>query len=339
MAAQTGRFRSFLDGLVEPQQADASLRTRLSRVPTAAETLPAEATAPAQKIPLRRQIDNYVALTKPGILTLLLATTLAAMLVAAAGLPPFGLVLATMLGGLLAASGANVLNCYIDRDIDKVMSRTRHRATASGEISPRNALIFGLTLTVLSVLVLGVGANWFAAGLSALGSFYYVVVYTYYLKRRSEQNIVIGGTAGAIPPLVGWAAVTGSLSVAPVLMFAIIYYWTPPHFWALALLKQGEYDRAGVPMLPLVAGEEETRKQVVLYTILLASVSLLIIPFGLGEIYLVSAIVLDTIFLGMAYALYRKGTKKIARQTFFYSIWYLALLFAAMVVDRMVLGG
>jgi protoheme IX farnesyltransferase len=188
------------------------------------------------------------------------------------------------------------------------------------------------------VLVLGMGANWFAAGLSALGSFYYVVVYSYYLKRRSEQNIVIGGTAGAIPPLVGWAAVTGSLSVAPVLMFAIIYYWTPPHFWALALLKQGEYDRAGVPMLPLVAGEEETRKQVMLYTILLASVSLLIVPFGLGEIYLVAAIVLNAIFLGMAYALYRKGSKKIARQTFFYSIWYLALLFAAMVVDRMVLG-
>ncbi len=317
MASQTGRFRTFLDGLVEPQPADASLRTRLSRVPPAVETVPVEAIAPAEKIPLRRQIDNYVALTKPGILTLLIATTLAAMLVAAEGLPSFGLVIATMLGGLMAAAGANVLNCYIDRDIDKIMSRTRHRATASGEISPRNALIFGLTLTVLSVLVLGVGANWFAAGLSALGSFYYVVVYSYYLKRRSEQNIVIGGTAGAIPPLVGWAAVTGSLSVAPVLMFAIIYYWTPPHFWALALLKQGEYDRAGVPMLPLVAGEEETRKQVMLYTILLASVSLLIVPFGLGEIYLVAAIVLNAIFLGMAYALYRKGSKKIARQTFF----------------------
>ena len=335
MASQTGRFRSFLDGLVEPQPADRSLSRTLSRVPPAT----ADEAAPVAAIPLRRQIENYVALTKPGILTLLLATTLAAMMVAAAGLPSFRLVMATMLGGLLAAAGANVLNCYIDRDIDKVMSRTRHRATASGEISPRNALIFGLTLTVLSVLILGVGANWFAAGLSALGSFYYVVVYSYYLKRRSEQNIVIGGTAGAIPPLVGWAAVTGSLSVAPVLMFAIIYYWTPPHFWALALLKQGEYDRAGVPMLPLVAGEDETRRQVLLYTVLLVSVSLLITPFGLGEIYLVSALVLNAIFLGLAYALYRKGTKKIARQTFFYSIWYLALLFAAMVLDRMVLGG
>jgi protoheme IX farnesyltransferase len=338
MAAQTGKFRSFLDGLVEPQPTDPELRTLLSRLP--AEAAPIEVAAtPAAKIPIRRQIDNYIALTKPGILTLLLATTLAAMLVAAEGLPSFRLVVATMLGGLFAAAGANVLNCYIDRDIDKVMSRTRHRATASGEITPRSALIFGLTLTVLSVLVLGVGANWFAAGLSAVGSFYYVVVYSYYLKRRSEQNIVIGGTAGAIPPLVGWAAVTGSLAIAPVLMFAIIYYWTPPHFWALALLKQGEYDRAGVPMLPLVAGEEETRKQVLLYTALLASVALLITPFGLGEIYLVSALVLNAIFLGLAYALYRKGSKKIARQTFFYSIWYLALLFTAMVLDRMILGG
>ncbi len=339
MATQTGRFRSFLDGLVEPQPTDGSTRTRLSRVPAAPGPVPAETAASTDRIPARRQIDNYIALTKPGILTLLLATELAAMMVAAEGLPSFRIVIAAMLGGLLSASGANVLNCYIDRDIDKVMSRTQHRATASGEIAPRSALIFGLTLTVLAVLILGVGANWFAAGLAAIGSFYYVVVYSYYLKRRSEQNIVIGGTAGAIPPLVGWAAVTGSLSVAPVLMFAIIYYWTPPHFWSLALLKQGEYDRAGVPMLPLVVGEDETRKQVVLYTVLLASVSLLIVPFGLGEIYLVAALILNAVFLGLALALYRKGSKKIARQTFFYSIWYLALLFAAMVLDRMVLGG
>lgn len=339
MAAQTGRFRSFLDGLVEPQPADEAFRTQLSRVPAASEPAAAAVAQPATKIPLRRQIDNYIALTKPGILTLLLATELAALMVAAEGLPSFRIVVAAMLGGLLSAGGANTLNCYIDRDIDKKMARTQHRATASGEISPRNALIYGLTLNVLAVLILGFGTNWFAAGLAALGSFYYVVVYSYYLKRRTEQNIVIGGTAGAIPPLVGWAAVTGSLAIAPVLMFAIIYYWTPPHFWALALLKQGEYDRAGVPMLPLVAGEEETRKQVLLYTVLLASVALLITPFGLGEIYLVSAIVLNGIFLALAIALYRKGSKKIARQTFFYSMWYLALLFGAMVVDRMVLGG
>jgi protoheme IX farnesyltransferase len=342
--SQTGRFRSFLDGLVEPPSG--VTRAQLDRTPAAADSSgdpgasPFMATAAAvERIPLRQQIDNYVALTKPGILTLLLATTLAAMMVAAEGLPSFRLVVATMLGGLLSAAGANVLNCYIDRDIDKKMSRTRHRATASGAISPRNALTFGLVLTGLSILILGVGANWFAAGLAAVGSFYYVVVYSYYLKRRSEQNIVIGGTAGAIPPLVGWAAVTGSLAIAPVLMFAIIYYWTPPHFWALALLKQGEYDRAGVPMLPLVAGEDETRKQVLLYAVLLASVAILLTPFGLGEIYLVAALILNAIFVGLAYALYRTGTKKLARQTFFFSLWYLALLFAAMVLDRMVLGG
>lgn len=284
-------------------------------------------------------MNNYIALTKPGILTLLVATELAALMVAAKGLPSFQIVLAATLGGLFAAGGANTLNCYIDRNIDRVMPRTQHRATASGEISPRNALIYGLTLNVLAVLILGFGTNWFAAGLAALGSFYYVVVYSWYLKRRTEQNIVIGGTAGAIPPLVGWAAVTGSLSVAPVMMFAIIYYWTPPHSWALALLKQGEYDRAGVPMMPVREGPEETRRQVLLYTILLASVALLITPFGFGEIYLVSALVLNAIFLGLAVALYRKGTKKLARQMFFYSMWYLALLFAAMVLDRMVLGG
>ncbi len=339
MAAQTGRFRSFLDGLVEPQPTDASLRTRLDRTPPVPEAPTREPVEAAVRIPWRRQVNNYIALTKPGILTLLVATELAAVMVAAQGLPSFRIVVAATLGGLLAAGGANALNCYIDRNIDKVMPRTQHRGTASGEISPRNALIYGLVLNVLAVLILGFGANWFAASLAALGSFYYVVVYSWYLKRRTEQNIVIGGTAGAIPPLVGWAAVTGSLSIAPVMMFAIIYYWTPPHSWALALLKQGEYDRAGVPMMPVKEGPDETRRQVLLYTVLLASVALLITPFGFGEIYLVSAIVLNGIFLGLAYALYRKGTKKLARQTFFYSMWYLALLFAAMVLDRMVLGG
>lgn len=337
MAARTSRFRSFLDGLVEPQPADAALRTRLNRVPVPAETV--EPVIPVVKIPWRRQVNNYIALTKPGILTLLVATELAAVMVAAEGLPSFRIVIAAVLGGLLAAGGSNTLNCYIDRNIDKVMPRTQHRGTASGEISPRNALIAGLAQIGLAVLILGIGANWFAAFLAALGSFYYVVVYSWYLKRRTEQNIVIGGTAGAIPPLVGWAAVTGSLSITPIMMFAIIYYWTPPHSWALALLKQGEYDRAGVPMMPVQEGPEETRRQLMLYSILLASVALLTTIFGFGEIYLLSAVVLNSIFLGLAYALYRKGTKKLARQLFFYSMWYLALIFAAMVLDRMVLGG
>jgi heme o synthase len=288
---------------------------------------------------LLQTINNYIALMKPGILSLLLATTLAGMMIAAAGLPGFSLVIATLIGGVMAAGGANVLNCYIDRDIDALMTRTRSRPTVTGAVSPRSALTFGIVLTVASVFILAIFANGLAALLALAGNLFYVFVYTLYLKRRTPHNIVIGGAAGAVPPMVGWAAVTGSLSVAPVLLFAIIYYWTPPHFWALALLKQGDYGRAAVPMLPVVVGEKETRRQVLLYTFLMVSVSFMIVPFGLGEIYLVSAVVLNALFIGLAWQLYRTGTKRAARHTFFYSLWYLALLFAAMVVDRMVLGG
>ncbi|HKG25653.1 MAG TPA: heme o synthase [Thermomicrobiales bacterium] len=283
-------------------------------------------------------VSDYVTLMKPGILSLLLATTLGGMLVAAEGLPSLGLVLATMLGGILSAGGANVLNCYIDRDIDQLMHRTKKRGTATGRISPRAALLFGLTLTVASVLVFGLLVNWLAAGLALAGSVYYVLVYTRLLKRRTPQNIVIGGAAGAMPPVVGWAAATGHLSVAAVLLFAIIYYWTPPHFWALALLKQGEYGRAAVPMLPVVAGEGETRRQVLLYSVLLAAVSLLLVAFGLSWIYLVGALALNGIFVGFAVQLYRAPSKRLARQLFFFSLWYLALIFAAMVADRLVLA-
>jgi protoheme IX farnesyltransferase len=283
-------------------------------------------------------VSEYVALMKPGILSLLLATTLGGMLVAAEGVPSLGLVLATMLGGILSAGGANVLNCYIDRDIDQLMHRTKKRGTATGRISPRAALIFGLTLTVGSVVEFGLLVNWLAAGLALAGSAYYVLIYTRLLKRRTPQNIVIGGAAGAMPPVVGWAAATGELSVAAVLLFAIIYYWTPPHFWALALLKQGEYGRAAVPMLPVVAGEAETRRQVLLYSVLLAAVSLLLVAFGLSWIYLVGALVLNGVFVGLAVRLYRAASKRLARQLFFYSLWYLALIFAVMVADRLVLA-
>ena len=196
-----------------------------------------------------------------------------------------------------------------------------------------------MALTVIAVLELGLLVNWLAAALALAGNLYYVFVYTKWLKRRTPQNIVIGGAAGAMPPVVGWAAVENHVSLAAVLMFAIIYYWTPPHFWALALLKQGEYGRAAVPMLPVVDGEAETRWQMLLYTVVLAAVSLLLMPFGLGEIYLASAVVLSGLFLLWAARLYRTRTKRLARETFFYSLWYLALIFAAMVVDRMVLGG
>ena len=283
-------------------------------------------------------IREYVALTKPGILSLLLFTTLCGMMVAAEGAPELSLTLLTMLGGLLAAGGANALNCYIDRDIDAIMGRTSKRGTVTGTIQPRSALVFGLVLSISSVLVLVLGAMWFEAGLDEGGNFYYFVIYTWFLKRRTPQNIVIGGAAGAFPPLVGWAAVTNNLTVLPVLMFAIIYYWTPPHFWALALLKQGDYGRAAVPMLPNVVGEAETRKQVLLYTAILAPVSLMPVAFGLGEIYFVSALLLSGLFLLWSARLYFNPSKRLARETFFYSLWYLALIFGAMVVDRAILG-
>ncbi|HEU5432142.1 MAG TPA: heme o synthase [Thermomicrobiales bacterium] len=306
---------------------------------------PFPAVAPTRSAPVGPWLDrlvetvrDYVALTKPGILTLLLTTTLCAMLVAAAGVPPFGHVLATMIGGTLAAGGANVLNCYIDRDIDRQMPRTRHRATVAGRIGPATALGYGLTLTVSAVLVYGWFVNWTAAWLALAGNLYYVLIYTALLKRRTPQNIVIGGAAGAVPPLVGWAAVTGGLAPLAWGLFAIVFFWTPPHFWALALLKQGEYGRAAVPMLPNVAGERETRKQILVYSAILALICLALVPLGLGPLYAVAAIALNALFVGLALRLWQAPSKRLARQLFFYSLWYLAFIFAAAVVDRLILG-
>ena len=287
---------------------------------------------------IRAVANDYVVLMKPGIMTLLLVTTLGAMLVAERGIPEFGLVLVTLMGGVLTSGGANVLNCYLDRDIDAIMSRTKNRATANGRMSPAAALTFGISLTIAGTLLLGFAVNWLAAGLALAGNLYYVFVYTLWLKRRTPHNIVIGGAAGAVPPLVGWAAVTGTLSAPAWILFAIIFYWTPPHFWALALLKQGEYGRVGVPMLPVVAGEEETRRQVFLYTILLTAVTLLLVPFGMSWIYFVGAVALGGWFLILAWRLLQRPSKALARKTFFYSIWYLAGLFAVMVSDRLMLG-
>jgi protoheme IX farnesyltransferase len=287
---------------------------------------------------VQRVVADYVALTKPGIMSLLLTTTLCAMLMAERGLPPFWLVAVTMLGGILASGGANVLNCYIDRDIDGQMSRTRNRATAAGRVSAEAALTFGITLTVAAVLLLGLTVNWTAAALALAGNLFYVFVYTRWLKRTTPYNIVIGGAAGAVPPLVGWAAVTGNLTPLAWGLFAVIFAWTPPHFWALALLKQGEYTRASVPMLPVVRGEAETRRQIVLYTIVLVAVCLALTPLGLGAVYFVSALILNGVFFLLAVRLYRNADKRSARQLFFYSLWFLAFLFAAAVVDRIVLS-
>ncbi|MBA2520702.1 MAG: protoheme IX farnesyltransferase [Chloroflexia bacterium] len=281
---------------------------------------------------------DYVALTKPGILILLLVTTFAAMLIAATGVPAFGLICVTIVGGALAAGGANVLNCYIDRDIDAQMTRTRHRATAANRIPPPHVLGFGIGLTALAIVLLGLGANWVASLLALTGNLYYVLVYTRWLKRRTPHNIVIGGAAGAVPPLVGWAAVTGELSPLAWALFAVIFMWTPPHFWALALLKQGEYGRAAVPMLPVVAGEAETRRQIVIYSTLLFLVCLMLVPLGLGPLYLVAAIIINAVFLGLALLLFWRPAKRLARRLFLWSLWYLALIFLAAVVDRLLLG-
>jgi protoheme IX farnesyltransferase len=286
---------------------------------------------------VRALVSAYVALTKPGIQTLLLATTLGAMLIAERGLPGIGLIVWTLLGGALAASGANALNCYIDRDIDAVMPRTRHRGTASGQISPRAALTFGLTLSILSFVLLATLVNLPAALLALAGNAYYVLIYTALLKRRTPQNIVIGGAAGAFPPVVGWAAVTGDTSWLAWALFAVIFFWTPPHFWSLALLKVGEYGRAQVPMLPVVAGEAATRLQILIYTVLLTLVEIGMVWLGFSWLYLAGVAIINAVFLGQAIALFVDPSKRRARQMFFTSLLYLFVYFAFAAADRLIL--
>ena len=303
-----------------------------------ASTATIEVTPDASRLDeLRSVVSAYVALTKPGILSLLLVTTLGGMLIAEQGLPGIGLIVWTLIGGALAASGANALNCYIDRDIDAVMPRTQHRGTASGLISPRAALTFGLTLTVAAVILLAVATTPLAALLALAGNAYYVLIYTALLKRRTPQNIVIGGAAGAFPPVVGWAAVTGDTSWLAWALFAVVFFWTPPHFWALALLKVGEYGRAQVPMLPVVAGEAATRLQILIYTVLLTLVEIGMVWLGFGWIYLVGVVLINAVFLGQAIALFVDPSKRRARQMFFSSLWYLFVFFAFAAADRLIL--
>lgn len=281
---------------------------------------------------VRRVVADYTALTKPKVQSLLLLTTVATMLVA--GEPSLKLILLTCLGGYLSAGGAGAVNHWYDRDIDLLMERTADRPVASGRVSPNAALAFGILLAALSLIELSIFVNPLAAALSFSGFLGYTLMYTVWLKRSTPQNIVIGGAAGAVPPLVGWAAVTGSLDLAALYLFAIVFYWTPPHFWALSLLMKNEYAKVGVPMMPVVRGETETRRQIVLYTILLITLTLLPVAGGLfGGIYLASAVVLDGIFLSLALALQRQATRPAALRLYLYSLGYLALLFAAMVVD------
>ncbi len=277
---------------------------------------------------------DLVMLTKPRIISLLLAITLVPMFLAGEQPPSLWLILSTMAGGFLAAGGANALNQFADRDIDHVMSRTSKRPLPSGRMAPWQVLAFGLILSAASVALLWFAANPLTALLALAGILYYVLIYTLLLKRRSTQNIVVGGAAGAIPPLVGWAAVANEVSLLPVLMFAIVFYWTPPHFWALALRRQNEYREAGVPMLPVVAGERETQRQIVLYSVLLALVCVLPVLLELmGPIYLVGALLLNGLFLRDAVAIWRNPVEQNVWRLYKFSLLYLALLFLAMGID------
>jgi protoheme IX farnesyltransferase len=286
---------------------------------------------------LSETVWSYVRLTKPRIIMLLVVTTIPAMIMAEGGLPSFWLILATVLGGSVVAGGANAMNMYFDRDIDEMMRRTRGRPVPAGQVEPEKAAVFGMVMGAAGFLFLELSVNLLAACLT-LGAFaFYVVVYTLILKRTTSLNIVIGGAAGAMPPVIGWAAVTGDISVAAILMFAIVTAWTPPHFWALSINYSKDYERAGVPMLPVVAGPEETKRQILLYTVVLVVVSVLLsVVSGAGLIYLGAAVVLGATFLYHAFRLWRDGSARSSAALFRFSIVYLGLLFAAIGVDGLV---
>jgi protoheme IX farnesyltransferase len=283
-------------------------------------------------------IQSYVQLTKPRIIFLLLITTAGAMWIASDGAVDWGVVLGTLVGGALASGSANTINCFVDRDIDRVMERTQWRPLPSGRIQPKSALIFAITLALLAFAIILATSNLLSALLAMAGIAVYVGVYTLWLKRSSTQNIVIGGAAGAIPPLVGWSAVTGDLPWGAWVLFAIVFCWTPPHFWALALMIQDEYAKVGVPMLPVVKGGKPTAQQILIYTVLLLPITLLLVyPLGImGVVYGLSALGLGLWFVIKAVKLLRlEGDRVYARSLFKYSVLYLALLYTAMAIDSL----
>ncbi|MFB3097544.1 MAG: heme o synthase [Dehalococcoidia bacterium] len=282
-------------------------------------------------------VNDYVTLTKPPIILLLLITAAGGMFLAAKGIPPLPLLGLVWVGGALASAGANAINHQLDRDIDLVMSRTRLRPVADQRISPAKALVFGITLNILAFLVLWLLVNPLAAALTLSATLFYVFVYTLWLKRSTPQNIVIGGAAGAIPPLVGWAAVTGGLDLPAVYLFAIVFFWTPPHFWALSLLIQKDYERAGIPMLPVVATRDYTTLNIFLYTLVLVGITAIFAASpAVHGIYLLAALVLGGVFLALAWLLKRDSTRKRARTLYLFSLLYLALLFVSLMVDTLV---
>jgi len=290
--------------------------------------------------PVSRQgalVRDLIALTKPAIMSLLLLTALGGMFLAARGVPPFGILAATLIGGAAASGGAASLNQYFDRDIDERMRRTRKRPLPARRVSTSVAIWWGIALNVVAFVVLALFANLLAATLALAGTVFYILVYTIWLKRSTAQNIVIGGAAGAIPPLVGWAAITGSLDLSAWLLFAIVFFWTPAHFWALALLIRDDYERAGVPMLPVVRGDEATAWNILAYAASLLPLTLLLfIVGGLGYVYLAVAIILGALFIAYAFRLLRSGAagrRAMARAVYLYSLLYLALLFVAIMVD------
>jgi protoheme IX farnesyltransferase len=289
---------------------------------------------------LRRRVAGYVALTKPRIIELLLVTTVPTMVVAERGLPSLWLVVATVLGGTFAAGGANAINMYVDRDIDRLMQRTRNRPLVTGVMSPAAALTFAVALEAVAFLWLWAFVNLLSALLAVSACLFYVFVYTLWLKRTSKSNIVIGGAAGAVPVLIGWSAVTNSLDWAPVILFAVIFVWTPPHFWALAIRYKDDYAAADVPMLPVVASLRTVGTRILLYTVVLWAVSLAFSPVaGMGLLYLGTALVLGAVFTWFAVDVIRRPDSVRAMRLFGYSITYLTVLFAAMAVDELVRSG
>ena len=282
----------------------------------------------------RSVVGGYIALTKPRIIELLLITTVPTMVLAEKGWPSWGLVIVTLVGGTLAAGGANAINMVVDRDIDRLMERTKNRPLVTGLVQPRGALIFALSLEVVAFAVLWAGANLLSAVLALSATLYYVFVYTLWLKRTSRQNIVIGGAAGAVPVLVGWAAVQNSLAWEPFLLFIAIFLWTPPHFWALAIRHADDYRAAQVPMLPSVAPMDETVRHMVAYTVVLAAATIALGPVAdLGILYLVASIVLNLAFIGGTVGLARQPSPARSMRLFAFSISYVTLLFVAMAID------
>jgi protoheme IX farnesyltransferase len=308
------------------------------RPPGPAQRPPDAAARPGTRRDLAAVVRAYVALTKPRIVELLLVTTVPAMMLAAGGWPDLGLVAAVLVGGSLAAGAASALNCYIDRDIDQLMRRTKRRPLPAHSVTPRSALIFGLALAAVSLVVMGAFTNWLATALTAAAIVYYDVVYTLWLKRRTPQNTFWGGICGAAPVLIGWAAVTGSVSAAGWALFAVVFFWQMPHFYALAIKYKDDYARAGIPMLPVVRSAQRVNREILLFTALTVVASLAAWPLGLGMVYGVTACVAGALFLLEAVRLVgrsRRGAPLKPMRLFHWSVTYLTILFIAVAIDAL----